>query len=458
MVEQGPGVLIRGGTVVTMDPERRIIRDGAVVVEGRIIAAVGSRADLDASHPTAARIDAPDSVILPGLVNTHTHLYQGLWKGLGDDRSLNRWLREVTAPMSAALTEDDVEAAALNGAVEAIRSGCTTLVDFMYVHPRPCLIDATIRGLERAHLRAIVARGFITTGKALGIPPSLIQAIDEIAADCERLTRHYGDADGLIHIGIAPCLIWMTDEDGLRATRQLADSLHLPITYHLAETDFEADFTARIYGRPEARVLADTGVAGPDLLAVHCTKLDSAGIEILRQYDVKVSHNPVSNMYLAAGVAPITAMQEAGLTVGLATDGPASNNNQNMVHVLKYAALLQKVAHEDPTALTADRVLAMATIDGARAIGLEDQIGSLEPGKRADIAVMGLDNAFIAPVHDPISALVYSAVGTEARTVLIDGRVVLRDGSLVDLDEDEILRQATRAARALRRRAGLGSA
>jgi 5-methylthioadenosine/S-adenosylhomocysteine deaminase len=247
----------------------------------------------------------------------------------------------------------------------------------------------------------------------------------------------------------------MVDEAGLRASREFADAHDVVISYHLAETSFEVDYARRTYGKRETEILRDAGMLGPDLLAVHCTKLDGWDIDLLRSHDVKVSHNPVSNMYLAAGTAPIPDMLRAGLTVGLATDGPASNNNQNMIHVLKYAALLHKVAREDPLAMTAEQVLEMATINGAHAIGMGDQIGSLEVGKRADIVLMALDNPFVTPVHDPISSIVYAALGSEPRWVVIDGCVVLANGELTTLDEQAVGERAARAAASLARRAGL---
>jgi 5-methylthioadenosine/S-adenosylhomocysteine deaminase len=448
-------VLLVGGTVATMDGARRVIDDGAVLVRDGTIVAVGTRAEVEALADGAERIDVSAMLVTPGLINTHTHLFQGLLKGPGDDRPLYRWLREMTAPAAVALTEEDCEAAALLGAVEAIRSGSTTIVDFMYPHPRPYLTDAVIRGLETARIRAVVGRGFLTTGVELGIPPGLPETADAALTDAERLVLAKNRPDALVTVGVAPCLIWMVDEAALRATREFATSHPVLITYHLAETTFEVDYTRRTYASAETELLERLDFLGPDLLAVHCTKVDAEDIARLRAHDVRVSHNPVSNMYLASGVAPVVEMLRQGVTVGLATDGPASNNNQNMVHVLKFAALLQKVAREDPTALTAPRVLEMATIDGARAIGQEETIGSLEPGKRADIAVFDLDDAFVGPVHEPISSLVYAALGSEARTVLVDGRVVMRDRRLTTLDEAAVLDRARSAAHALARRAGI---
>ncbi len=449
--------LLGNGTVLTMDRSRPIFEDGAVLVRGSQIAEIGHRTELQHRHPSAEWIDAAGGVILPGFVNTHTHLFQGLLKGLGDDRPLYHWLRDMTVPAASRLTEEHCEAAALSGALEAIRSGTTTVVDFMYVHPREGLTDAVVRGLQAAGVRAIVARGFITQGVDLGIPEALIEQVELALADVARLrSLHDGPAD-LVRIGVAPCLLWMVDPHALRATREFATGQDIVITYHLAETSFERDYSRRTYGLPEAQVLDQAGFLGPDLLAVHCTKLDADGIERLIAHDVKVSHNPVSNMFLGSGIAPIVEMLRRGLTVGLATDGPASNNNQNMLHVLKFTALLQKVAHEDPTAMSAGKVLEMATIDGARAIGMADKIGSIEVGKRADLVTVALDNPFAAPVHDVISSLVYAAVGNEVRTVLVDGRPLMQDGALVALDEERVQERASSAARNLAVLAGLPS-
>jgi len=446
--------VISGGTVVTMDANRRVIDDGAVSIDDGAIVHVGRRDEVAALTDGWITMDVGGGLITPGLINTHTHLFQTLLKGLGDDRSLNRWLLEMTAPAAAQLTAPDCEVAAMHGAVEAIRSGCTTLVDFMYVHPHRGLTDAVVSGLDRVGVRAIVTRGFMTRGTELGVPAPLIETADEAIADCARLAAmHMGDSR--IQIGIAPTLLWMIGEEDLRATRAYASQSDSLITYHLAETDFEVAYAAEHYRMSESALLERAGFLGADLLAVHCTKVSPRDIDLLANYDVKVSYNPISNMYLAAGVPPIPAMRSAGLTVGLASDGPASNNNQNMIHVLKAGALLQKVAAQDPMALTAGDVLEMATIGGAQAIGMADRIGSIEPGKRADLAIFRFTNPFATPVHDPVSALVYASSGSEATTVIVDGRLVMKEGEVTTVDEEALLRSSAAAALGLASRAGL---
>lgn len=451
------GQLLVAGTVLTMNEAREVVRDGAVLVRGADIVGVGRVNELATAHPTAERIElGADAVLLPGFVNTHTHLFQTLLKGLGDDRSLHRWLVEMTIPAGAVLTAEDCDAAASHGAIEAIRSGCTTVVDFMYVHPKPRLTDAVIAGLEAVGLRAIVARGFVTRGGEQGVPPVLMEDLEAALNDCVRLAEAHR-AHPRISVAIAPCLLWMVDEEALRATRRLADEHGMLMTYHLAETSFESAYAAQAFGRSEVEFLEGIGFLGPDLLAVHCTKLTGADIQVMARHDVKVSHNPVSNMYLAAGVAPIPTMLRAGLTVGLATDGPASNNNQNMLEVLKATALLHKVSTEDPEIISAATVLEMATIGGARAIGMEHEIGSLEVGKRADLAAFALDNVFATPVHDPVSSLVYATTGCEAKLTMVDGRILMRDGELVSTDESSVLERSRQAALGLARRAGIST-
>ncbi|MEO7296680.1 MAG: amidohydrolase [Candidatus Limnocylindria bacterium] len=431
-----------------------MIDDGAVSIDDGTIVHVGRRDEVAALTDGWITMDVGGGLITPGLVNTHTHLFQTLLKGLGDDRSLNRWLLEMTVPAAAQLTAADCEVAAMHGAVEAIRSGCTTLVDFMYVHPHRGLTDAVVSGLNRVGVRAIVARGFMTRGTELGVPAPLIETAAEAIADCARLSAlHRGDSR--IQIGIAPTLLWMIGEEDLRATRAYASQSDSLITYHLAETDFEVAYAAEHYRMSESALLERAGFLGPDLLAAHCTKVSPRDIDLLAEYDVKVSYNPTSNMYLAAGVPPIPAMRSAGVTVGLASDGPASNNNQNMIHVMKAGALLQKVAAQDPTALTAGAVLEMATIGGAQAIGMADRIGSIEPGKRADLAIFLFTNPFVTPVHDPVSALVYASCGSEATTVIVDGRLVMHEGEVTTVDEAALLRSSAAAALSLASRAGL---
>jgi len=449
-----PATLWAHGRVVTMNDRRDIIDDGAVAVENDRIADVGLAREVASRHPGAEVIDCTGLTIIPGLVNTHTHLFQTLLKGLGDDMVLRDWFAEMTGPSAVQLTYEDVLAAARHGCVESIRSGVTTLVDFMYVHPRPNLADAVVQAYRETGIRGVVARGYITVGEETDVPPELVEPLDDALDDARRLIREHNTADSRVQVGLAPCMIWTVDEPTLIATRQLADAERALITMHVSETDFEIENSMRRFGITDVELLERVGLLGPDLLAVHCVQCDQRDVDILGAHGVSVSHNPCSNAYLASGFAPVPEMIRRGMTVGLATDGPASNNNQNLIQSMKFAALMQKGARRDPRIVTAEKVMEMATIDGARAIGMADQIGSLEAGKKADFAVLDLRNAFVTPLHHPVSALVYSALGSETEAVVINGVTVMKDGVIQTVDETQLANSATEAAYSLAERAG----
>jgi 5-methylthioadenosine/S-adenosylhomocysteine deaminase len=244
------------------------------------------------------------------------------------------------------------------------------------------------------------------------------------------------------------------DEKGYRLTRKLADEEHALITTHVAETTFELETAASRYHQTDTEFLSDIGLLGPDVLAAHCVHCKPHDIRILLHHNTKVAHNPCSNLYLASGCPPIPEMLLAGVTVGLASDGPASSNNHSLFQAMKFAALMQKGFHQDATVITAEKVLEMATIDGARAVGLEKEIGSIEAGKKADLIVIDYDNAFMTPIHHPVSAIVYSALGHEVSAVMIDGRFVMRDGVVSTVNEIAVRREAQISADDLARRAG----
>ena len=444
--------------VVTMNSRHDIHYDTSVLFTADRITAIGPRAELEAADPQAEIIDGTGHILIPGMVNTHTHLFQTLLKGPGDDMVLKKWFTCMTGPAAAELTATDARIAATHGCIESIRSGVTTLVDFMYVHPRPGLTQAVVDAFQETGMRGFVCRGFLSDGVAYGVPEALIERPEIALADARNLIEAVNRPGGRVQVGLAPCMIWALDDESLRQTRQLADELGVLLTIHVAETPFEIEHSARVYGRTDTQVLNDLGILKPDVLAVHCVQCESHDIDLLRLHDVKVSHNPCSNMYLASGFAPIPEMLERGITVGLGSDGPASSNNHSLFQAMKFAALMQKGFHRDATILTARKVLEMATIDGARAVGLGDEIGSIEVGKKADLALVDARGAFMTPLHDPVSALVYSALGHETSVVVIDGRIVLRDGKVQTVDETAVRSEAQTAAAALTKRAGIQSA
>ncbi len=449
--------ILADACVVTVNSANDIFERASVLVRDNRIAEIGSKAELAAHEPNAEVIDCGSNILMPGMVNTHTHLFQTLLKGPGDDMVLKDWFTCMTGPAAVELTEADVRAAAMHGCVESIRSGVTTLVEFMYAHPLPGLTRPVIDAYEATGMRGFVCRGFFNSGAEFGVPAGLIETPEMALADARALAKEQNRPGGRVQVGLAPCMIWGLDEVCLRETRKAADELGLLVTMHVSETPFEVEHSKRVYGRSETAFLSDIGFLKSDVLAVHCVKCTSADIATLRRHGTKVSHNPCSNMYLASGLAPIPEMLRAGVTIGLASDGPASSNNHSLFQAMKFAALIQKGFHGDATIITAQQVLQMATIGGARAVGLGDEIGSIEVGKKADLVLVDLTDSFATPIHDPVSALVYSALGHEPTLVVIDGAIVMRDRKVLTVDERRVRREAQSAAESLTRRAGISS-
>jgi 5-methylthioadenosine/S-adenosylhomocysteine deaminase len=447
-------LMLTGGTVLTMNPQRETISDGTVVIDGDKITEVGTTSALREKYRDYKVLDVTGKYVIPGLINTHTHLFQGLLKGLGDDRALVDWFRKATGPSATQLTPEDCSLAAKLGALESLHSGATCLVDFMYAHHQAGLSDGIIQALGASGLRSVFARGYMDYGVDDGVPPELIESYADALADTERLFDQYdGCYDGRMHIWLAPCMIWTQTKEGLIECVSLSRARGIPMSMHVSETQFELENSMRRFGKKDLAFLESIGFLGPNVLAVHCVWSDSRDIRIMKYYDVKVSHNAVSNMYLASGVAPIPQMVMAGITVGLATDGPASNNNQSMLATLKWSSLLHKVAGKDPTVMTADKVMEMATIEGAKAVGMETEVGSLERGKKADLVVLDLATPFTTPVLQPVSTMVYAAVGDEADTVIINGEIVMESKTVLTMNESEVLEQAQVRAESLSRRA-----
>ena len=449
-------LLVTGATIVTVNVRREILEDAALAVDKGQIIAIGPRSSVESQYPQAARrIEAKGRVVFPGLINTHNHLFQTLLKGLGDDRVLSSWFAQMTGPSAVHLTEDDVYTAALLGCLEGIHSGTTTMFDYMYPHPRPFLTDAVIRAMNDLGLRGVVGRGTVDTGTEFGVPPGLQQDVPTITADAQRLLENYHRPEGRMRIWLAPAALWSNSRQLLSAVRELAAAYQTGVSIHVSETRFDRASTERLHGLGEMDLLESVGLLGPNLLMVHTVYLNDREIRMSRHYDVKISHNPVSNMYLSSGVAPIPKMLLAGLTVGLATDGAGSNNSQDMLEALKFGALLQKVHHTDPTVITAEKLLEMATIDGARALGLEKEIGSLEVGKRADFFIFNPTlSAKAVPLHNPVSTLVYSAGEENVETVVVDGQIIMENRRVLTVDEPKHLERAQKVAEDLARRAG----
>lgn len=449
-------LLITGAHIVTVNRGFDVIYPGVVAIDGDGIAAVGKVSDFDGAEARRV-IDASGKAVFPGLVNTHTHLFQNLLKGLGDDRVLSDWLLAATLPSAVRLGPLEVYTAASLGCLDALHSGTTTILDYAYAHPVPGLGDEAVRAFREVGIRAVLARGAHDAGEQFGAPPALTEHLDSAVADFERLySAYHGAGNGRLQVWLAPGAVWNNTEAMLRGMYRAATEHETGLTVHISETMWDRESSEKTHGGlNDFAALEAYGILGPNVLMVHCVYLTPAEIAVAKAHDVKISINTVSNMYLASGIAPVPAMLKAGLTCGLGTDGAASNNTQDMIEMLKSTALLHKVATKDPTAITARTVLEMATIEGARVLGLEGKIGSLEPGKKADLFIFDPARAARAvPLFDPVSTLVYAGGSGNVETVLVDGRVVLEDGRVLGLDERAALEKAQRVAEDLAERAG----
>lgn len=451
-------LLLKNAILVTVDPRRRILWNGAMAVENGRIAAPGDSEELSERYQDCKKVvDCQGKIVFPGFINTHNHLFQTLLKGLGDDMVLSDWLATMTFPAAQHLTEEDCYWASMLGCMEGIRSGMTTQLDYMYPHPRENLSDGVLRAFRDLKLRAIFGRGCMDTGLEFGVCPGITQKTEQIEKDLVRIfDRYHNTEDGRIQVWAAPAALWSNSEKNLRMLWDVVQHYHAGLTVHVSETPFDRQSTEILHGCAGTDCLEKLGILGPNVLMVHCVYLTEKDIQRSRECDLKVSHNPVSNMYLSSGVAPIPQMLRAGVTVGLGVDGAASNNGQDMVELIKTTALLQKVATRDPVSITAEKVLEMATIDGARSIGLEKEIGSLEVGKKADFVIFNpYRNPKAIPLHNPVSTLVYSSSMENIESVAVDGRFLLEDGEFTVADELSTLRSAQRAAEDLCRRSGI---
>jgi 5-methylthioadenosine/S-adenosylhomocysteine deaminase len=429
-------LLITNGTVITMDAGGRIIENGAVAVSGETIAAVGASADIKAL-PAGEIVDAAGGIIMPGLVNSHTHAAMTLFRGLADDLPLLTWLNDHIFPAEARLDEAKVHAGALLACAEMILSGTTCFCD-MYLFE-----DAVARAAKIAGMRAVV-------GEVLyDFPSPNYGPIENGFAYTRRLIDTWKN-DPLITAAVEPHSPYLCAPDLLREAADIARAHRVPLVIHLSETETEVATIREKFGVTPVEHLADLGVLDANLLACHCVVLSERDMDLLQQYDVKVAHNPESNMKLASGISPVPDLIKRGICTGLGTDGCSSNNNLDLFAEMDTAAKLHKASRLDPTVMDAATVLRMATIDGARALGLDSVTGSLEVGKRADIIVIDTKKPHLTPMYHPISHLVYAVGGSDVAATVINGRVLMKERRLLHLDPEKIMADARQIAAAIR--------
>ena len=383
-------------------------------------------------------IDADGKILLPGFVNTHTHLSMTLFRGLADDLSLDSWLNDHIWPMEANLNGDYCYIGALLGAVELIKSGTTTFSD-MYFY-----MEDVARAVDEAGIRAVLSYGMIDFGDA-----EKRQA--EIKENMELFKNCNGMADGRIKVFFGPHSPYTASEELLIKVRELADEYNMGIHIHVSETQKEINDISAEKGMRPFEYLDKIGFLGPDVVAAHSVWLSDEEIEIIKKNDVKISHNPCSNMTPASGIAPVSKLIENDICVSIGTDGASSNNNLDLIEELKTASLLQKVSTLDPKVLTSDEAIEMGTIKGAEALGLDSQIGSIEVGKKADIILIDTDSANMVPDSTSLSSnIIYSANGSNVDTTICDGKVLMENKKLTVLDEQAIYDKARQAIKELK--------
>ncbi len=426
-------ILIKNALILS--PNTNFEGKQSLLIKDDIIAEIAPEID---ESDVEKIIDAEGKILLPGLINTHTHLSMTLFRGLADDLSLDSWLNDHIWPMEANLNGDYCYIGALLGAVELIKSGTTTFSD-MYFY-----MEDVARAVDEAGIRAVLSYGMIDFGDAE-------RRENEIKENLDLFKHCNGMADGRIKVFFGPHSPYTASEELLVKVRELADKYNMGIHIHVSETEKEINDVSEEKGLRPFEYLDKIGFLGPDVVAAHCVWLSDEEIEIIKKNNVKVSHNPCSNMKLASGISPVSKLIENDICVSIGTDGASSNNNLDLIEELKTASLLQKVSTLDPKVLNSDESVAMGTIKGAEALALDDEIGSIEVGKKADIILIDTNSANMVPDSSSLSSnIIYSANGSNVDTTICNGKVLMENKKLVVLDEEEIYRKARQAIKELK--------
>ena len=424
---QQADIIIKNGTILTLDSENSIFENSYLCIRGDSISEIGT------GNPALSKaekiIDARGGLILPGLVNCHTHAAMSLFRGLADDLPLMEWLNNYIFPAESKMDGEFVYTGTMLALAEMIMSGTTTFCD-MYLFE-----EEVAKAARKAGVRSLV-------GEVLyDFPSPNYGPVEKGLKYTESLIQKWRD-DPLVSIAVEPHSLFTCSPKLLTASNELALKYNVPLIIHVAETLTEVDEIKEKYGKTPVKHLDSLGLLGPHLIADHCVHLENPDIKTMAEHGVKVVHNPESNMKLASGIAPVPQMLSQGLTVGLGTDGCASNNNLDLFSEMDTAAKLHKVNMLDPTVMDSITVLRMATIQGARALGLQDITGSLEVGKKADVIVIDTHKPHLTPMYNATSHLVYAARGNDVRHSIINGQPVMEDRKLLTLDLDEIIARA----------------
>ena len=446
-------LIIRNAKIYTMDRDRHVIDRGSLAVRGDRIAGI-EQTDLAESASAVQILDAGGMILFPGFINTHIHIFQSFLKGLGADHRLIEWLNLSALPFGRIMTPRQHELAARLACMEALKSGCTTLCEFFYTDQDPELAYACIEGMQSTGIRSIFIRTFQDTGEEYGMPSIFIEPADKAMREVSSLRKRYKE-DDMLTIWTGPDVTWSTTKEGYQTMLEYCLSENVRYSMHLKETEVDNEMCFRNYGMDIVDLLERIGFLTDKMLAVHCVNLTEHDIRRFADYGVSVSHNPAPNLYLGSGVPPIPESLLAGVNVDLGTDGAASNNSTDMLETMKLAALIQKGIHRDASVISADQVIRMATCGGAKAIGMENLVGTLEEGKKADMILFDPRHLKSFPDHDAEATVVYASSEENIDTTIVNGKIVYHKGCFArGLSEAELIRECAAEVEKMRKQAG----
>jgi cytosine/adenosine deaminase-related metal-dependent hydrolase len=451
-------VLIEDGIIVTMNPRLGVIERGSILVEDGRISEVLRPGSTHARHRADLKISASGMAVIPGLIDTHVHLAQSLLRGCADDLSLVDWLKKRVWPLQGSFTEGDGRVSAQLSMLEMLKSGTTSFVGVDVVSKYG--FDGIAKSVAEAGMRGALAKTIMDSPgygrKSSIMPPGLVEEKDSTIREAKSMIRKYNGVEGgLVRTWVAPRSLGGCSEELYEEVSELARESDARITMHLAEVREDMRYAKQSFGTTPFEFIERVGLAGPRSLFAHMVWLTDKDIRRVARTKTNVAHCPSSNLKLASGIPRIPELIEAGANVGLGCDGAPCNNSYDMIREMKLAAVIQKGRLLDPLTMPATMVLEMATINGARAMGMESEVGSVEVGKRADLVLIDLKKPHLTPYRDVVSNIVYSAMGSDVDSVMVDGRFLLRGGQALTLDERKIIGEAQRSQDELMSRSGV---
>ncbi len=422
--EYNADIIINNAHILTVDPDMRCFEKGSLVIRDGKIAAVGNSEDIEGLYRAPENIDGTNKLVMPGLINTHTHAAMSIFRGFADDIPLHVWLNKYIFPIEQEfVTAENVAIGTELAVAEMLRSGTTTFNDMYYY------VDQVAEVVDKTGIRAVLSKALID------FPVPGTPTPEQGMKEAHRLIEKWG-AYPRINFAVAAHAPYTCSPKLIKDAKRIADKYQVAFHMHVAETKMEFETFKKEYGHTPVSFLNDLGVLDENMIAAHCVHITSEDIELIVNKGVGVAHNPQCNMKIGSGVAPIPRLIEAGAKVGLGTDGLASNNDLDMFDEMRTAAFIHKLINNDPTVMDAKTVVKMATIGGAKVLGLEEQIGSLEAGKKADVIIIDLEKAHARPLYNIYSHIVYSMKGSDVETVIVDGKIVMKNRDFINIQED----------------------